>query len=85
MRSALLFIFVFAMLPVVFRHPVLGAYLWAWLSLMNPHRLAYGPAENFSFAMVVAVVTLLALFLTRKRYGYPITSITIVWILLVGW
>jgi len=85
MRSFLLFVIVFALLPVVFVHPVLGAYLWAWVSLMNPHKLAFGAASEFSFALVVAIVTLLALLLTRKRYAYPINSITIVWLLMVAW
>src|SRR4051812_45041593 len=84
MRAVLLFLFVFGLLPAIFFQPVVGAYLWAWLSLMNPHRLAFG-AENFSFALVVAVATLLALVVTRKRYSLPMTSITLVWILLVAW
>src|SRR5580765_4885195 len=85
MRSVLLFVFVFGLLPAILFQPVLGAYLWAWLSLMNPHRLAFGAAESFSFAMVVAIVTLLALLVTRKRFSLPITSITVVWVVLVAW
>src|SRR4030095_955742 len=58
MRSFLLFVLVFGLLPVVFRHPVVGTYLWAWLSLMNPHKLSFGLAHGFNFALAVAIATL---------------------------
>lgn len=73
------------LLLAVFRYPVVGAYLWAWLSLMNPHKLTYGFAFDFPFAQLCAVVTVIALIFTRKRQPIPITGITIVYLLLLAW
>ena len=73
------------LLIAVFRYPVIGAYLWAWLSLMNPHKLTYGFAFDFPFAYITAVVSVLVLFFTRKRQPIPISAITVVYLLLLCW
>ena len=73
------------LLVAVFRFPVVGAYLWAWLSLMNPHKLTFGFAFGFPFAQLCAVVTLIALTFTRKRQPIPITSVTVVYLMLLAW
>jgi putative inorganic carbon (HCO3(-)) transporter len=84
MRAALLAVIIFAALPFILRHPVLGAYLWAWVSMMNPHRYVYG-LESIGFAQVIAIATMLALVFTRQRRAFPLNSITVVWILFVAW
>src|SRR5215470_12258031 len=58
MRDLLILGFVFAMLPFCFFRPYIGALMWVWISLMNPHRLTWGPAYGFPFAMLVAVTTM---------------------------
>jgi len=83
--DVLLSAFVFGLLLFVFRYPAIGPYLWAWLSLMNPHKLTYGFANQFGFALIVAIVTIFTVFLTRKRQAYPFTPVTIVWLLFVAW
>jgi len=85
MRDVALTTVVALLLLMVFKHPVLGAYVWAWLSLMNPHKLTYGFAFNLPFAQATAVVTLLALLFTRKRQPLPINSMVVVQMLLLGW
>ena len=42
MRDALVTAIVVGVLPFVFARPWVGVLLWTWLSLMNPHRLAWG-------------------------------------------
>lgn len=77
---------VFAVLLVAaFRYPVMGAYVWAWVSLMNPHKLTYGFAFDWPFAQTTAIVTLAVLVLTRKRQGVPINGVTTVWLALIAW
>lgn len=85
MRDLLLAGVVGVLLLATFKHPVIGAYLWAWLSLMNPHKLAYGFAANFPFAQACAIATLLALALTRQRQAIPLNAITITHLALVFW
>jgi len=85
MRDIVLSALVAAVLLMVFKHPVLGAYLWAWLGLMNPHKMTYGFARSLPFAQMAAVATLLALVVTKKRQALPRTGITKLQMLLLVW
>lgn len=86
MRDILITVAVFGLLPFVFRTPRIGAYVWAWLSMMNPHKLAYGFARNFPFAYVVALSTLVSfLFAGKNRKSFPVSSITIVYLFFIFW
>ena len=57
MRDIFIFLMVLGPLPFVFKRPAMGVMMFAWLSLMNPHRLTYGAAYDFPFASIVAIVT----------------------------
>ena len=85
MRDIAIAVLVFGLLPFVFKHPVIGAYLWAWLSMMNPHKLAFGFANDLPFAYIVAVTTILAFVFTDKRRAPPLNGILIVYALLLLW
>ena len=85
MRDSVIFAVVAVLLIATFRYPVVGAYTWAWLSLMNPHKLTYGLAFDFPFAQVCALVTILALLFSGKRQSIPINSLTVVYLLLLLW
>lgn len=85
MRDLLLTTVVAALLIATFKHPVIGAYLWAWLSLMNPHKLTFGFAFHFPFAQACAIVTLLVLLFTRQRQPLPLNQVTFTHLLLVFW
>lgn len=85
MRDILVTAMVFGALPFVLKRPWIGVLLWAWLSYMNPHRLAWGFAYTFPFAMVVAIVTLTAFFLSREKKTVPWTRETVVLLLFIGW
>ena len=58
MRDIAVLVAVFGTLPFILRWPWVGILVFTWLSLMNPHRLAYGIATNFPFALIVALTTL---------------------------
>ncbi|MBI5720146.1 MAG: putative O-glycosylation ligase, exosortase A system-associated [Burkholderiales bacterium] len=85
MRDLALSALVAAVLVMVFKHPVLGAYLWAWLGLMNPHKMTYGFARSLPFALMAAAVTLVALVFTKKRQPLPRNGIAKLQILLLLW
>jgi probable O-glycosylation ligase (exosortase A-associated) len=51
----------------VFKRPWVGALLWTWFSIMNPHRLTWGFASNLPFAATTAIVTLLSLVWNRSQ------------------
>ncbi len=73
------------LLLAVFRHPVIGAYLYAWLSLMNPHKMTYGFAYSLPYAQITALVTTLLLLFTKRRQAVPINGITVPLILMLLW
>ncbi len=85
MRDILITAVVVGFLPFILRNPRVGAYVWAWLSLMNPHRGAYGFARNLPFAHLVAVSTLIGFLFSRERRPFPINSITVVYLLFIFW
>lgn len=85
MRDYVIFGLVFGLLPFIPKRPVIGVLAFAWLSLMNPHRLTYGAAYNFPFAAIVAVVTLVSLFLSREPKRLPFTAVTVTLILFFAW
>lgn len=85
MRDIALSILVAAVLVMVFKHPVLGAYLWAWLGLMNPHKMTYGFARSLPFAQLAAIFTVVALIFTSKKQPLPRNGIAILQIALLLW
>lgn len=85
MRDALMFLIIFAIIPFIFKRPVFGVLTFTWLSLMNPHRLAYGAAYNFPFAAVIAGLTLLSLLLSKEPKNLPRTPVTVVLLLFCAW
>jgi probable O-glycosylation ligase (exosortase A-associated) len=77
-------IFAFVVLRV-FKNPEIGAYLWAWVSLMNPHKLTYGFANTMPVALITAAVTAGAFLLSRERRAYPFNFVTLCWLALIAW
>jgi probable O-glycosylation ligase (exosortase A-associated) len=54
-------------MPAILLHPYIGALLWVVFGLMNPHRLTFGPAFDFPFAMVIAIATFVGIAFTRDH------------------
>jgi probable O-glycosylation ligase (exosortase A-associated) len=69
-RDIALSLAIFLLSPIALRYPFAGVYLWAWLSLMNPHRLTYGFAQDFPFNLVVAILTLLGCLFSSERLKF---------------
>lgn len=71
------------------RHPWFGAVLWTWVSVMNPHRQAFGFMHNFPVAMMVAVFALVGFLVSRpKRQPFVDPSVTmlglfVLWVCIV--
>lgn len=85
MRDILLTVVVFGFLPFILRSPRLGAYVWAWLSMMNPHRAAFGFARNLPFSHLVALTTLISFLFSRERRPFPFSNITLVYLTFICW
>ena len=86
MRDLALLAIVFAAIPYIFRRPYYGLLLWVWFSIMNPHRLAYGFAYDFPFAMVLGVVTLVSVAMHMKQnYPFPVNGATVSLLFFIVW
>lgn len=85
MRDILIVLIVFGAIPFVFKRPWTGILLFSWISYMNPHRLAYGFAFTFQFALVAALVTVIAFALGRESKKIPLTPISVLLFIFIAW
>lgn len=84
-RDLLIVGMVLATLPFVLRHSWVGVLLWTWLSVMNPHKLAFGFAHDAPLAAIVAGVTLISLATSRDKLQIPWVPPVVVLVLFVVW
>jgi len=85
MRDIALTVLVFGLVPVIFKYPWYGVLASAWISLFSPHRLAWGFAYDFQFAMIVALATMLGMLFNPKEVRFPVNLITVLLVLLPLW
>lgn len=85
MRDILIFAVIFGMIPWMIKRPAIGALVFMWLSIMNPHRLAYGFAHDFPFAAVVAGVTLFSTMLSKEPRRFLLNPLTVLLLFFAGW
>ena len=85
MRDAILFLLLIGVIPFIFKRPVVGALAYACVGLMNPHRLTYGPAYDFPFAMILCVVTLFSLLVSKERKLIPMTPAVLALLTFIAW
>lgn len=75
MRAYIFVLLFVTYLPTAFVTPFMGALLWMWISLMAPHTQTYDLLP-FSYALAVAVVTILSFVFSRERSFPPNTAAT---------
>ena len=71
--------FIFWLVPHCFTKPWIGILAWCWLTFMNPQLLCWSFARTMPFAMIVAIPTLLGVFLSpdKDRRPIPFTAPTL--------
>lgn len=85
MRDILIVGIVFIGSLYALKQPWVGVMLWTWISLMNPHSLAYGFSQTFPVAAIVAGATIIGLIITRERRN-PFISAPVIWLaLFMAW
>lgn len=85
MRDIAITLLILSTLPFILKRPWIGVLVWLWISVMSPHRFAFGFAYAFPFAAIIAVVTLLAMLRSREQVSLPINAITLLLILFPLW
>jgi putative inorganic carbon (HCO3(-)) transporter len=84
-RDAILFLAFACVIPFIFKRPVVGVLAYACVGLMNPHRLTYGAAYNFPFAMLLCGMTLLSLVISKEKKKLPMTGPVLVLLIFIAW
>ena len=85
MRDILVTLIFFGSLALAFRRPYVAALLWVWIGLMNPHRMGWGFAYNFPFAMIAAVTLLISILINPTKVRWPRGAPVFLLLLLVAW
>jgi len=85
MRDVIVTLMVFGLLPIILRNPWAGVLTWSWLSYQNPHKLAWGFANNFPYAQIVAIVLFASLLINKGTKQLPKNGLVIVWLLFFIW
>ncbi|MEO5696569.1 MAG: putative O-glycosylation ligase, exosortase A system-associated, partial [Burkholderiaceae bacterium] len=85
MRDALIILLVVAGSLVAIKRPWIGVIVWTWLSIMSPHRYAWGAAYDAPLAAIAAASTLTGLLFTRER-AWPFKgSAVVALVTFMGW
>ena len=77
MRSYVFLLFYAGLLGSTFAAPFVGALLWCWIAFMNPHREAWGFAQNQPYAMMIFIVTVFACIMAREPKRFEANAITV--------
>jgi probable O-glycosylation ligase (exosortase A-associated) len=85
MRDLFLLMAMLISIPFTLKRPMVGVLMYAVFSLMNPHRITYGFAGSFPFAMIIAVVTLVATLFSKEQKKLPFTPLVIQLLIVIAW
>ena len=67
LRDLLLTVLLVGGLPIALRRPFVGALIFAFIGLANPHRYTWGFAYSMPWAFMYAAATVAGLFATQER------------------
>jgi probable O-glycosylation ligase (exosortase A-associated) len=85
MRSLLVALLIFGSLPFIIVKPHVGVLVWSWIGYMNPHRLTWGFAYQFPFAMVVGLTTIAAWAFSREPKTLPWHPLVLLLAMFAAW
>jgi putative inorganic carbon (HCO3(-)) transporter len=83
LRDYLVLAIILSAAPLCFFYPYFGVLMWSWIAYFNPHRYAYGIAQTFPVALVIAVPTLIGTIFTKGANRRVMTRETV--LLLFYW
>lgn len=67
MRDVAVLLLIIGLVPVILRKPWIGIIAWFVISLLNPHKLTWGFAQELPVANVVGLATLAGLLVTKEK------------------
>jgi probable O-glycosylation ligase (exosortase A-associated) len=84
-RDLYIALIIFGLLPAVIMRPYVGTLLWAWVSLMSPHRLSWGFSFDFPYVQVIALASFVGLLLSKEKKSFPVMAPTVFFMLFTVW
>jgi putative inorganic carbon (HCO3(-)) transporter len=84
-RDLLLLLVFVGLLPLAVRRTWIAVMLWTWVSVMNPHKLAWGFAIDMPFAAAAAIAAFVSLPFNRDRLHFPWDKSVIALLLFIVW
>lgn len=85
MRDILVTAILVGLIPRCFTRPHVGVLAWSWVGYMNPHRLCWGFAVSLPAAQMVALPTLLGLFVSKEPKKIPWAPVSVLLVLFLAW
>ncbi len=85
MRDLLVAAIFFTGLIIGLKRPYIAALLWVWIGLMNPHRMGWGFAYDFPFAMVAAIALVISMAIHPDKVRMPNGGAIILLLFFVLW
>jgi putative inorganic carbon (hco3(-)) transporter len=85
LRSLFLTGLVVGALPLALLFPHIGVLLWTWMSIMNPHTLAFGFAATAGYLNFVAAVTIIGWLFSREPKWPPASIVLLPLALFTVW
>lgn len=71
MRDIVILLVVIYLVPAILIKPHRGPLAWAWVSMMVPHRLAWGFAYSLPIAQLIGVSTLIGFAFSKEKTSPP--------------
>lgn len=84
-RSLLILGVVLGSMAFIVLNPAVGILMWTWMSVLNPHRLAYGFVSNFPLGNLIAGATILGWLISKEPKKLPMHPIVVLLIVYVIW
>jgi putative inorganic carbon (hco3(-)) transporter len=84
-RDLLVFVLFACAIPKCIVNPLYALMLWVIVSVMNPHRLTYGLAYDFPFALIAAIVVFVSIVVSREKKSGDWDFLKILICCLTGW
>jgi len=85
LRDIAILIALIAVIPMILRNPWIGFIAWVVVSVMNPHRMAYGFSYSLPVALIIAIATLFGALFSKDKKTFPVYPVTVTLILFVSW
>ena len=85
MRALLLTLIIFSSIPFILVRPYVGLLVYSWISFMSPHRLTFGFAYDFPFAMLIGVVFLGSWLISKEPKKPPLNAVCVLTIVFTLW